>query len=199
MNGENQTVSVAADPQTGKLTFEGMRRQTRDQHLRFASGTVVFNNFDPSGVQGLIYMETAHPQPDHHYWALLAQGKGVQVPMELTARELGQGTLNGTHSPEALASENLGTEGEIWADAGNNLMEFDFPTQSLAYQRIGFALKEEDEDPLAIYPRCRRGEERSVSFTSDGLKFPASLRCPKISKPWAHCRPRAWFRPARRR
>lgn len=185
VNGENQTVSVAADPHASRLTFEGTAAgkpvsSTFDLH----PGTVVFNNFDPSGVQGLIYMETARPQPDHQYWALLAQGKGVQVPMELTPRELGEGTLNGTSIH--LKHWHLkisGTEGEIRADTDNNLMEFDVPIQALAYRRAGFLLKEADDAvPSQSVPGADAVEERSISFTSDGLKIPAVLALPKNLK-----------------
>jgi dienelactone hydrolase len=185
VNGENQTVSVAADPNTSRLTFEGTAggkpvSSTFDLH----PGTVIFNNFDPSGVQGLIYMETARPQPNHQYWALLAQGKGIQVPMELTARELGEGTLNSTSIH--LKHWHLkisGTEGEIWADTDNSLMQFDVPIQALAYRRMGFVLKQEDD---AVSSPSTAGtdavEERKVFFTSDGLKFPATLALPKNLK-----------------
>jgi uncharacterized protein len=183
VNGENQTVSVTTDPHTSRLTFEDTAAgkpvsSTFDLH----QGIVVFNNFDPSGVQGLIYMETANPQPGHKYWAFLAQGKGVQVPMELTSSDPGEGTLNGTSIH--LKHWHLkisGTEGEIWADTDNNLMEFDVPIQALAYHRLGFVRKEEDETASA---QSTPGavDERNVAFTSDGLKFPAILALPRTAK-----------------
>ena len=185
VNAQNQTVSVTADPHTSRLTFEGTAAgQPVSSTFDLHPGTVVLNNFDPSGVQGLIYMETAHPRPDHQYWALLAQGKGVLVPMELAVRDPGEGTLNGTSIH--LKHWHLkisGTEGEIWSDTDNNLMEFDVPIQALAYRRIGFVLKEDDDATSAqSTPGAAAVEERSLSFTSDGLKIPAILALPKNRK-----------------
>ena len=56
--------------------------------------------------------------PNHNYWALLAQGKGVQLPVEFTPAEDGQGTLNSV--PVELKHWHLkigGALAEIWADA----------------------------------------------------------------------------------
>ena len=181
VDAENQTVTVTADPRASKLTFEGMAEgkpfvSTFDLH----PGTAVFNNFDPSGVQGLIYLATDRPQSDHQYWALLAQGKGVLVPVQLTSAEPGEGTLSGT----ALRLKHwhlkiAGTEGEVWTDTDNNLMEFNVPIQSVAYRRVGFALKEADEASAPSISGADKVEERSVSFISDGLKIPAILALPR--------------------
>lgn len=185
VNAQNQTVSVTADLHTSRLTFEGTAAgQPMSSTFDLHPGTVVLNNFDPSGVQGLIYMETVHPQPDHQYWALLAQSKGVLVPMELTLRDPGEGTLNDTSIH--LKHWHLkisGTEGEIWSDTDNNLMEFDVPIQAVSYRRIGFVLKEDDEVTSAQSTLGAGAvEERSLSFTSDGLKIPAILALPKNRK-----------------
>jgi len=185
VNGESQTASITTAAHASRLTFEGMvagRPVTSTFELH--PGTVVFNNFDPSGVQGLIYIETARPQPDHKYWAFLAQGKGVQVSMDLTALGTGEGTLSGAsirlkHWHLKIA----GTEGDIWADTDNNLMEFNVPIQALLYRRTGFVLKETDEDvPSQSVPGADAVEEKTVSFTSDGLKIPAILALPKNRK-----------------
>jgi dienelactone hydrolase len=184
-NAENQTAAVTTDPRTSRLTFEGVAdgkpvTSTFDLH----PGTIVFNNFDPSGVQGLIYMDTASPQRDHQYRALLAQGKGVVVPIELTLKDPAEGTLSGTSIH--LKHWHLkisGTEGEIWSDTDNNLMEFDVPIQSVAYRRLGFVLKEDDE---AAASQSVLGfgavDERSVSITTGDLKLPAILALPKSRK-----------------
>ncbi len=186
VNGVIESVSITVDERSGKLNYEssviGGSRTTTPAELR--PGTVVFNNFDPSGVQGLLYLETAHPQPDHKYWALLAQGKGVQVPMVLTAADAGEGTLD--NAPLSLKHWRLniaGTRADIWADLKDNLMEFDVPMQSLIYRRTGFVFKETDERvSTGPVPGADAVEERSVSFTSDGLKIPAILALPRNHK-----------------
>ena len=62
-------------------------------------------------------------------------------------------------------------------------MEFDVPIQALAYRRVGFVLKKEDDAiPSQSVPGADAVEERSVSFTSDGLKIPAILALPKNLK-----------------
>ena len=181
-----QSASITADERSGKLNYDGGvtggSRVTNTFDMHHAS--FVFNNFDPSGVQGLIYLETTHPQPDHQYWALLAQGKGVQVPMELTAAEAGEGTLDGT--PVLLKHWHLiiaNARADIWADLRNNLMEFSVPVQSLTYRRSGFVLIETDEGAVSgPVPGAEAVEERNVSFASDGLKIPAVLALPKNRK-----------------
>jgi uncharacterized protein len=185
VNAALQRVSVTVDAHANRLTYEGTAAgKPVTSTFELHPGTVVFNNFDPSGVQGLIYMETARPQPDHKYWALLAQGKGVQVPMELTAVEAGEGTLNGTTL--RLKHWHLkisGTEGEIWTDTDNNLMLFSVPIQALMYRHVGFVLKESDDaGPSAPVPGADAVEERNASFTSDGLKIPAVLALPRNRK-----------------
>jgi len=185
VSAQNQTVSVTADPHTSRLTFEGTAAgQPVSSTFDLHPGTIVFNNFDPSGVQGLIYMETASPRPDHRYWALLAQDKGILVPMELTTSNLGEGTFNGTSIH--LKHWHLkisGTEGEIWADTDNNLMEFDVPSQALAYRRTGFVLKADDE-ATASGPTLGADavEERKLTFTSDDLRIPGILALPRNRK-----------------
>ena len=185
VNGQTQSATITADPRTSRLTFEGETggnpvTTTFEMH----PGTVVFNNFDPSGVQNLIYMETAHPQPDHQYWGFLAQRKGVQLPMELTTGDLGEGTLKGTSIHlKRWHLKIAGAEGDIWADTNNNLMEFDIPMQSLSYRRSGFTLNEEQQSASAgPIPGAASVVERNVSFTSDGLKIPAILALPRDRK-----------------
>ncbi len=185
VNGVKQSVLITADARTGKLSYQGMAggialTNTFDLH----SATVVLNNFDPSGVQELVYLDATHSQPNHNYWALLAQGKGVQLPVEFTPAQEGQGTLNSV--PVELKHWHLkigGAPADIWADAGNNLMAFAFPAQRVAYQRSGFILKEADEEPVSTpVPGADALQERSVFFTSDGLKIPAVLALPKDRK-----------------
>jgi len=186
VNGVTQSVSITVDERSGRLNYEGGvtggSRVTNTLDLR--PGTVVFTNFDPSGVQELVYLETTHPQPDHKYWALLALGKGVQVPIELTATAAGEGTLDG--APLLLKHWRLniaGNQAEIWADLKNNLMEFAVPIQTLTYRRSGFVLKETDEGTApGPVSGADAVEERSVSFPSDGLKIPAVLALPKNRK-----------------
>jgi len=186
VNGVTQSVSITVDERSGRLNYEGGvtggSRVTNTLDLR--PGTVVFTNFDPSGVQELVYLETTHPQPDHKYWALLALGKGVQVPIELTATAAGEGTLDG--APLLLKHWRLniaGNQAEIWADLKNNLMEFAVPIQTLTYRRSGFVLKETDEGTApGPVPAADAVEERSVSFPGDGLKIPAVLALPKNRK-----------------
>jgi len=185
VNGAKQTVLITADARTGKVNYQGMAggiplTNTFDLH----SATVVLNNFDPSGVQELVYLDSKHSQPNRSYWVLLAQGKGMQLPVELTPAEDGQGTLNG--APVELKHWHLkigGALGDIWADAGNNLMEFAVPIQRVAYRRSGFVLKGGDEEPASTPTSGADAvQERSVSFTSDDLKIPAVLALPKNRK-----------------
>ena len=185
VNEGRQTVSIAADARAGKLTYLLTASGSQVSNaLELHPGTVVFNNFDPSGPQGLILLDTAHPSPDHKYWALLAQGKGVQVPMELTAAEAGEGTLNRlTLRLKHWRLKIAGADGEIWADTNNNLMEFSVPIQAVAYRRDGFLLNESDEAPASgPTPGADAVEERNISFLSDGLKIPGVLALPKDRK-----------------
>jgi pimeloyl-ACP methyl ester carboxylesterase len=174
----DEDVTVVVDPGSNKLTYQLKSsvqkiEETKDLH----PGTVVLNNFDPSGVQHLVWLATSHPAPDGNYWALLAQGKGVYLPVKLTAADAGAGTLNGAKlTLKHWQLEISGVSTEIWADSQNRLMEFDVPAQSLAYRRNAFELAATETQKT---PASGEVEERSVSFTSDGLKFPALLALPK--------------------
>lgn len=178
-SGTDEDVFVTFDAGSNQLSYKLKSsvqniEETKDLH----PGTVVLNNFDPSGVQHLVWLATSHPAPDGNYWALLAQGKGVYLPVKLTAADASAGTLNGTKlALKHWQLEISGINTEIWADSQNRLMEFDVPAQSLAYRRNAFELAttEAQKTPAA----GGAVEERSVSFISDGLKFPALLALPK--------------------
>ena len=178
-SGTDEDVFVTFDAGSNQLTYQLKSsvqkiEETKDLH----PGTVVLNNFDPSGVQHLVWLAASHPAPDGNYWALLAQGKGVYLPVKLTAADAGAGTLNGTKLVlKHWQLEISGVSTEIWADSQNRLMEFDVPAQSLVYKKNTFELAAtETQRPLAADGAV---EERSVSFVSDGLKFAALLALPK--------------------
>jgi hypothetical protein len=178
-SGTDEDVFVTFDAGSNKLTYKLKSsvqniEETKDLH----PGTVVLNNFDPSGVQHLVWLATSHPTPDGNYWALLAQGKGVYLPVKLTPADASTGTLNGAKLVlKHWQLEISGVSTEIWADSQNRLMEFDVPAQSLAYKRNAFErAATEAQKTLAADEAI---EERSVSFISDGLKFPALLALPK--------------------
>jgi uncharacterized protein len=184
-NGVHQTVLISADVKSQKLHYKSTTISDEvtndfDQH----PGTVVLNNFDPSGVQELVYLQTASPQPPHQYWAILAQGKGIYLPVDLAPAETGEGVLNATSlTLKHWRLKIAGAPADIWTDAENNLMEFAVPMQTVSYRRIGFTLKEADDMPASTPPPgADLVEERSVSFTSDGLKIPAMLVLPKDRK-----------------
>jgi pimeloyl-ACP methyl ester carboxylesterase len=177
-SGTDEDVTVTVDPGSNKLTYKLKSsvqdiEETKDLH----PGTVVLNNFDPSGVQHLVWLAAAHPMPDGNYWALLAQGKGVYLPVKLTPADAGAGTLDGTKLVlKHWQLEISGTDTEIWADSQNRLMEFDVQAQQVSYKRSAF---ERTPTETAKPPLTAAVEERNVSFTSDGLKFPAILTLPK--------------------
>ena len=182
----HQSVSITAEPRAGKLSFRGTAGGDQaSTDFALHPGTVVLNNFDPSGVQELIYLDVTNPRPDHKYWALLAQGKGIQIPIEFTSAQPAEGMLNGSEIP-SLKHWHLqiaAVEAEIWADAGNNLMEFAVPAQTVAYRRTGFSLKKAQQATASTpVPGAEAVEEKSVSFTSDGLKMPGILALPKGRK-----------------
>jgi pimeloyl-ACP methyl ester carboxylesterase len=177
-SGTDEDVFVTFDAGSNKFNYKLKSsvqniEETKDLH----PGTVVLNNFDPSGVQHLVWLATSHPAPDGNYWALLAQGKGVYLPVKLAAADAGAGTLNKAKLVlKHWQMEISGVSTEIWADTQNRLMEFDVPEQSLAYRRNAFERAVTETQKM---PASGDVEERSVSFTSDGLKFPALLALPK--------------------
>ena len=179
VNGETQSAAITTG--ASQLTFQAVDAgKPVTSSFELHSGTVVLNNFDPSGVQTLIYMDAALPRPDHNYWAFLAQGKGVELPVQLTTGDLGEGTLDGkTIHLKHWRLKIAGSDGDIWSDTDNNLMEFDVPIQAVAYRRVAFALNETAEPSSAPTPGADAVEERNTSFTSDGLKIPAILALPR--------------------
>lgn len=178
-SGVDEDVTVTVDPTAEKFVYQlkssvQQIEETKDLH----PGTVILNNFDPSGVQHLVWMAKSHPASDGKYWALLAQGKGVYLPIQLSAAEAGKGKLDGAEI--ALQHWRLaisGVNAEVWADKQDRLMEFAVPAQQLTYRRVGF--EPEQEQAAALLPSEDAVEERKLSFESDGLKFPAILTLPK--------------------
>lgn len=84
VNGVSQQVNFTANDKAKKfdytLTLNGQQiENTFDLHPR----TVMLNNFDPSGVQELIDMAATQPASIQNYWALLAKGRGMEVPITL--------------------------------------------------------------------------------------------------------------------
>jgi dienelactone hydrolase len=174
----DEDVSVIVDADRKKFQYK-LKSSVQDieQTMDLHPGTVILNNFDPSGVQQLVWLAAKHPVPSGEYWALLAQGKGVYIPIKLTSAEAREGTLNGeklTLKHWKLEISDVDTE--IWADQQNQLMQFSVSAQDVSYRREGFqrTLSEAEKTPGSD-----AAEERTVSFMSDGLKFPAILTLPK--------------------
>jgi dienelactone hydrolase len=182
--GAHQTAKFTAEPKDSKFVFNASAAgQEVDNSFPLHPHTAVLNDFDPSGVQEILYLAAAQAAPTQDYWVLLAKGRGIQAPVRLVSVGSGEGTLNG--AKVALKNWQL-TVGEvvfeISADPRNNLMQAAVPSQSLAYTRIGFVSGETDADeaPAAPPPVAPTGpNEQAVSFTSDGLTFPAILTLPK--------------------
>jgi uncharacterized protein len=177
-SGTDEDVYVTFDQAGGKLAYQLKSSvQHLEETMELHPGTVVLNNFDPSGVQHLVWVAVSHPTPDGRYWALLAQGKGVYVPVKLTPGDADAGVLNGTKLVlKHWRLEISGVNTDLWADSRDRLMEFDVPTQQVSYRRDGFARAGMAADAALT---ANAAEERKVSFTSDGLKFPAILTLPK--------------------
>lgn len=177
-SGTDEDVSVIVDAGNKKFAYKLKSsvqdiEQTQDLH----PGTVILNNFDPSGVQQLVWLAALHPIPGGDYWALLAQGKGIYIPVKLSTAEAGEGTVDGAKF--ALKHWRLqisGVDTSIWADNQNRLMEFNVPAQSTTYVREGFT---RTLTQLETTYGADTVEERKVSFTSDGLTFPAVLALPR--------------------
>ena len=180
-SGTDEDVTVTVDPARKQFQYK-LKSSVQDiaQTMDLHPGTVVLNNFDPSGVQGLVWLATSHPAPNGDYWALLAQGKGVYIPIKLTAADASAGTLDGAKiALKHWLLEISDVETDIWADNQNRLMQFSVPVQDVSYKRVGF---ERTLTPDEATPGANAVEESAVSFTSDGLQFPAMLALPKNAK-----------------
>ena len=184
--GARQTAKFTAEPKDSKFALNANAAgQEVDNSFALHPRTAVLNDFDPSGVQQLLYLAAAQSAPTQDYRVLMAKGRGIQVPVQLARAGSGEGTLNG--AKVSLKHWTL-TVGEatfsIWADQQNNLMEATVPSQSLAYTRVGFVPSKSDESenettPAAPPPVAPSApNEHAVSFTSDGLIFPAILTLP---------------------
>lgn len=174
----DEDVSVIVDP-SGKRFQYKLKSSVQDieQTMDLHPGTVILNNFDPSGVQELILLTAKRPIASGDYWALLAQGKGIYIPIKLTPAEAGQGMLDGkTLELKHWKLEISDVDAEIWADSQDRLMQFSVPVQGVSYRRDGFERTLSNDEKT---PGAEAAEERSVSFTSDGLRFPAILTLPK--------------------
>ena len=177
-SGADEDVTVVFDSANKKLSYKLKSsaqtiQETKDLH----PDTVVLNNFDPSGIQHLVWLAAKEPTAGSNYWALLAQGKGVYLLIKLSTSDDASGTLNGAKLElKHRHLEISGVDAEIWSDAQNRLMEFAIPAQQLTYRRDGF---ERTQSSTPTSPTAESVEERKVSFVSDGLTFPAILALPK--------------------
>jgi uncharacterized protein len=183
LSGAHQTAKFIAEPKDSKFLFSASAAgQEVDNSFPLHPRTTVLNDFDPSGVQELLYLAASQPAAAQDYWVLLAKGRGIQVPAKFASAGNGEGTLGETkialrHSQLTIADTVL----EIWADQQNNLMQVAVPSQSLAYTRVGFILSGAPTPTAAPAAPAAPSlaDERPVSFTSDGLNFAAILALPK--------------------
>lgn len=184
VSGTNESASFAADAKNSKFMFTGSAgsqevRNSFPLHAR----TAVLDNFDPSGVQELVYLASKQSSNAQDYWVLMDQGSGIQLAASFVPATGGEGTLNGTKVTLKHWRLTVGAVvSDIWADEQNNLMQLAAVSQPVAYTRIGFELKTEPAAPAPSSAKpslAGAADERAVSFTSDGLKFPAMLVLPK--------------------
>jgi hypothetical protein len=144
VSGGTQEAKITAYPKDSRFMFEAtVAGEVLDHSFPFYPRTVVLNDFDPSGVQGLLYLASTQPPGTQDYWVLVAKGRGIQSPAQLIPASDGEGTLDGTKI--ALKHWQL-TVGavvmDIWANEQNLLMEAAVASQALAYRREGFTRKD---------------------------------------------------------
>lgn len=144
VSGGTQEMRFTAYPKDSRFMFEAHSRgDVVDHSFEFHRRTAVLNDFDPSGVQGLLYLAAAQPAGTQDYWALVAKGKGLQSPAQLVPAASEDGLLD--QAKISLKHWQL-TVGivvmDIWADQQNLLMEAKVASQSMAYRRTGFSLKD---------------------------------------------------------
>lgn len=142
VNGVLQQLKITANEKAKKFDYSFTQsREQANKSFDLHPRTVVLNNFDPSGVQELIDMAATQPASTQDYWALLAQGRGIEVPITLEPAAPAEGSLNGANLALKHWKVTIGeVEMDIWADQKNELMEAAVSSQSLAYIREGFAL-----------------------------------------------------------
>ena len=143
VSGGTQEARFTAYPRDSRFMFEAhVRGDVLDHFFPFYSRTVVLNDFDPSGVQGLLYLVAAQPAGTQDYWVLVAKGRGIQSPAQLVAAAGGEGLLDGAKISLKHWQLTVGVVVmDIWADQQNLLMEAAVASQSLTYRREGFSLK----------------------------------------------------------
>ena len=111
--------------------------------LPLMPGSMVLPNYDPSAIQGLLYLATTHPTPDSLYFLIVP---GLRGPQSVQAKWIVQpdtptGTLAGKpvtlHHFNFYFGKNLY---DVYADDTNTLMETDIKGLNVSYIRTGFAL-----------------------------------------------------------
>lgn len=183
VNGVPQTAKFTADPKNSKFEYSvNAGGQQVENSFDLHPRTVILNNFDPSGVQELVYLAAIQPASARDYWALLAQGRGVEVAMTLEPAPGGEGTLDGAELTLKHWTLTIGpTVMQIWSDQNNGLMEAAIPSQTVVYTRDGFALEAGlQSNSISLPPAAALApNEHAISFVSDGVTFPAILTLPK--------------------
>lgn len=163
VSGGTQEARFTAHPKDSQFMFEAHSRgDVVDHSFPFYPRTVVLNDFDPSGVQGLLYLAATQPAGTQDYWVLVAKGHGIQSSAQLVAAAGGEGLLDGTKISLKHWQLTVGAVVmDIWADQQNLLMEAAVASQALAYRREGFTLKTPSADSNPTAP--------STNAADDGL------------------------------
>lgn len=143
VSGGTQESKFTAYPKDSRFIFEAtVRGEVLDHSFPYYPRTAVLNDFDPSGVQGLLYLAATQPAGTQDYWILVAKGHGIQNSAQLGAAAGGEGLLDGTRISLKHWQLTVGAVVmDIWASQQNLLMEAAVASQSLAYRREGFTLK----------------------------------------------------------
>jgi len=114
--------------------------------MELKPGYMVLPNYDPASMQALIYLATAHPTADNHYYIIVpATTRATGMPNfgfgTWAAKDDTTGSLGG--KPVALHHYSLTTGKavtDIYTDPTNLLMEADVPALHVNYIRVGFVM-----------------------------------------------------------
>lgn len=165
VSGGTQEAKFTAYPKDSRFMFEGtVSGEVVDHSFPFYPRTTVLNDFDPSGVQGLLYLASTQPPGTQDYWALVAKGRGIQSPAQLIPADGGEGLLDGAKIALKHWRLTIGAVVmDIWANEQNLLMEAAVASQALAYRREGFTQGVATSDVAPATP-ASTAHGQSVSF-----------------------------------
>jgi dienelactone hydrolase len=173
-------LTIVTDIASKKASFRAQVGQMSKElnSIDLKPHAVLFNDFDPSGIEALVRMAATAKATTFPFQALLAKGTGQQAEGTLKNVADAKATLS---SQPITVKQYVATIGsvmmDVFADPQGHLMRAAISSQGVEYVREGFALQA---------PELPEGVQQvETTFRSSGSDLPGTIAAPTKGKPIA--------------